>query len=199
MPTDASTLLLAALIGLIFGSFVTALSYRLPRGIGISTGRSKCMSCGTTLGPTDLVPVLSWVVSRGRCRSCGASVSARYPAIELITMAACVSAALVAPVGPLLFVLMMLAPSLVASAAVATEHGRVPVSLGVASAVLIGAWAWMASPSWGGALGMVAALGVLMFASRINILRQCHVAPAAALAIWLVAIAFSRAPGAGTP
>ncbi len=44
---------------------------------------SHCPACGTPLGPVDLVPVLSWVVLRGRCRHCGARISARYPLIEL--------------------------------------------------------------------------------------------------------------------
>jgi leader peptidase (prepilin peptidase)/N-methyltransferase len=75
----------AVLLGLIFGSLATALSYRLPRGLPIAADRSRCSSCGATLGARDLVPLLSWMASRGRCRQCGASVSWRYPAIEAVT------------------------------------------------------------------------------------------------------------------
>ena len=74
----------AALLGLVFGSFVTLVSYRLPRGEPILGLRSRCPSCRAALGVRDLVPVLSWLAHRRRCRRCGAPVSARYPLIELI-------------------------------------------------------------------------------------------------------------------
>ena len=72
-----------AALGAIFGSGVTALSWRLPRGESWARGRSRCPACGHVLGPLELVPVLSWVASRGRCRFCRAHVSVRYPLIEL--------------------------------------------------------------------------------------------------------------------
>lgn len=71
------------LLGAIFGSGMTALSWRLPRGQSWAHGRSKCPSCGHVLGPLQLVPVVSWLAARGRCHYCAARVSARYPAIEL--------------------------------------------------------------------------------------------------------------------
>ena len=70
-------------LGAIFGSAVTALSWRLPRGESWVHGRSRCPSCGHELGPLELIPVLSWVTSQGRCRSCRVRVSVRYPLIEL--------------------------------------------------------------------------------------------------------------------
>jgi len=70
-------------LGAIFGSAVTALSWRLPRGESWASGRSRCPACGHTLGPLELVPLLSWAFARGRCRACRAPVSGRYPAIEL--------------------------------------------------------------------------------------------------------------------
>jgi len=72
-----------SLIGVVFGSAVTALSWRLPRGTSWASGRSACPACGHPLGPLDLVPVLSWALARGRCRFCRAPVSVRYPLIEL--------------------------------------------------------------------------------------------------------------------
>lgn len=74
----------AMLLGLAFGSFVTLVTYRLPRGEPIFRGRSRCPSCEAALGPRDLVPVLSWLAHRGRCRRCGAPVSVRYPTMELV-------------------------------------------------------------------------------------------------------------------
>jgi leader peptidase (prepilin peptidase)/N-methyltransferase len=70
-------------LGAIFGSGVTALSWRLPRGESWVHGRSRCPQCGHRLGPPDLVPILSWALARGRCRYCGVAVSVRYPLIEL--------------------------------------------------------------------------------------------------------------------
>ncbi len=76
-------LLSGFVIGLIFGSFTGALSYRLPRGLSIARPPSSCPTCGARLGARDLVPVFSWIFSKGKCRHCGQKVSARYPLIEL--------------------------------------------------------------------------------------------------------------------
>ena len=70
-------------LGAIFGSAVTALAWRLPRGESWVHGRSRCPACAHVLGPLDLVPILSWVLARGRCRYCGVAVRVRYPLIEL--------------------------------------------------------------------------------------------------------------------
>lgn len=73
--------ILAGLLGLVMGSALNCLSLRLARGRAW-TGRSCCMSCGHTLAPRDLIPLLSWLLLRGKCRYCGAPVSARYPLTE---------------------------------------------------------------------------------------------------------------------
>lgn len=70
-------------LGLVMGSAVTAISWRVPRGQSWVHGRSKCSGCGHELGVFDLFPVLSWVFSGGRCRHCKTGVSARYPLIEV--------------------------------------------------------------------------------------------------------------------
>ncbi|MDF2628542.1 MAG: peptidase domain protein [Symbiobacteriaceae bacterium] len=72
------------LLGLVFGSFSSVLAYRLPRGESIVSPRSSCPHCQRVLGPADLVPVLSYIWLRGRCRHCGASIAWRYPVLELI-------------------------------------------------------------------------------------------------------------------
>ena len=81
------TLILAAafVLGLIFGSFATVASYRIPRRETIVSGRSKCPSCEHTIGALENIPVLSWVALRGKCKHCRAPISVRYPAIELAT------------------------------------------------------------------------------------------------------------------
>lgn len=74
---------LVVLAGLAFGSFVTLVSYRLPRDEPLVAGRSRCPSCKTTLRLPALFPLLSWLWQRGKCRYCGVGVSARYPLTEL--------------------------------------------------------------------------------------------------------------------
>jgi len=85
MSFDLGQGTLAAFLGLLFGSLASALSYRLPRALPVFADRSRCTACGAALRPWDLVPLLSWALSRGRCRHCGAPVSWRYPTIELVT------------------------------------------------------------------------------------------------------------------
>lgn len=82
MPAPVLLALLFALLGLIFGSFIAAVTVRMPRDEDIVFGRSRCMSCGETLKPWHLVPVFSWLIQRGRCALCGAAVSPRYLLIE---------------------------------------------------------------------------------------------------------------------
>ena len=70
-----------ALTGACFGSLTAAMAWRLPRGITV-WGRSACPHCGRALGVADLIPILSWLALRGRCRHCHTPVSAAYPLVE---------------------------------------------------------------------------------------------------------------------
>jgi len=74
----------AFVTGLIFGSFANVIIYRLPRKKSIVKPPSACPSCEKQLAAWDLIPVLSWVFLRGRCRSCQMKISIRYPVVELI-------------------------------------------------------------------------------------------------------------------
>ena len=69
-------------LGAVIGSFVTVLAHRLPRGEPWVGGRSSCPDCGATIPARDNVPIVSWLWLRGRCRSCGEPISARYPLTE---------------------------------------------------------------------------------------------------------------------
>jgi leader peptidase (prepilin peptidase) / N-methyltransferase len=75
----------AALAGLLIGSFLNVVAYRVPRRESLISPGSRCPSCGHAIAPYDNVPVLSWLLLRGRCRHCGTRISARYPAVELAT------------------------------------------------------------------------------------------------------------------
>ncbi|MFP5326041.1 MAG: prepilin peptidase [Acidimicrobiia bacterium] len=73
------------LFGLAVGSFLNVVIYRVPAGESIVSPRSKCPQCQTQIAERDNIPVVSWLLLRGRCRSCGAAISGRYPAVELLT------------------------------------------------------------------------------------------------------------------
>lgn len=76
---------LAFVFGLVVGSFLNVVIHRLPRGESLVLPASKCPSCGARLRWHDNVPLVSYLLLRGRCRSCGVRISARYPVVEAIT------------------------------------------------------------------------------------------------------------------
>jgi leader peptidase (prepilin peptidase) / N-methyltransferase len=80
---------IAGVIGAIFGSFLNVVAYRLPRGESLSHPRSRCPQCETPIKPYDNVPVLSWLVLRGKCRACGERIPARSPLVEVGTGVLC--------------------------------------------------------------------------------------------------------------
>ncbi len=75
----------AVLLGLLVGSFLNVVIYRVPRRQSVAWPASHCPHCGEPIRPLDNVPVLSYLLLRGRCRNCGGRISARYPAVEGIT------------------------------------------------------------------------------------------------------------------
>jgi leader peptidase (prepilin peptidase)/N-methyltransferase len=81
--------MLAAVMGAVLGSFLNVVAYRLPRGESLSRPRSRCPGCLTPVRPYDNVPVLSWLLLRGRCRACREPISARYPLVEAGTGLLC--------------------------------------------------------------------------------------------------------------
>lgn len=71
--------------GLVFGSFLNVCIYRLPRGLSVVTPRSACPGCGKRIAAYDNIPVLSWLILRGRCRHCRRPITPRYAIVELLT------------------------------------------------------------------------------------------------------------------
>lgn len=84
LPVWLSCALVVAL-GAIIGSFLNVVIHRLPREESIVFPNSRCPACATAIKAYDNIPVISWVVLRGRCRSCSSPISARYPGVELLT------------------------------------------------------------------------------------------------------------------
>jgi leader peptidase (prepilin peptidase) / N-methyltransferase len=162
----------AGLFGLLIGSFLNVVIYRVPRGLSIVSPGSFCPSCGTPVRPSDNIPVASWLVLRGRCRSCHTPISARYPLVEGLTAA--VFALVGAIVGPHLGVLALcvLAGTFVALVGIALDHQLSPPAVSVVGAALgLGlfvvtsavATSWQAW-SWSAAAGAAAlAMGALVW------------------------------------
>lgn len=79
------TITLIFLLGLLIGSFLNVCIWRIPRKESIVFPASHCPACDQALTPSDLIPVVSWLTLKGRCRYCGERISWRYPAVELLT------------------------------------------------------------------------------------------------------------------
>jgi leader peptidase (prepilin peptidase)/N-methyltransferase len=80
-----AVIVLAAVVGLIIGSFLNVVIHRVPRGDSVVFPRSHCPGCEQEIRPRDEIPVVSWILLRGRCRDCREPISVRYPLVELLT------------------------------------------------------------------------------------------------------------------
>lgn len=89
------TVLLVAFAGLLVGSFLNVVAYRVPRHESLVAPGSHCPSCAVPIKPYDNLPVLGWLLLRGRCRACRAGISARYPLVEALTAVLAVAVVLV--------------------------------------------------------------------------------------------------------
>lgn len=141
------SLVVAALIGLVMGSFINCWAWRYCNGESVTKGRSHCTSCRHDLAARDLVPVFSWIASGGKCRYCGERVSARYPATEVLC--AIVFVAIVAAYGLsletvelLAFTGILLFLSLVDLEIFIIPNGCIVAAIAVRVAYLIAAFAF---------------------------------------------------------
>jgi leader peptidase (prepilin peptidase) / N-methyltransferase len=121
--------------GAAIGSFVNVLAYRLPRRESVVKPRSRCPECGTPIAPYDNIPVLSWILLRGRCRHCEASISVRYPLVEALTALLFVAVGLKIGLEDTLLPALALTITLVTAADTDLEHRIIPNRLMAVSAV----------------------------------------------------------------
>lgn len=84
-PLEVVATAFITLLGLAVGSFLNVVIWRVPRGESVVAPPSHCPRCDAQIRTRDNIPVLSWIVLRGRCRDCGARISARYPGVEALT------------------------------------------------------------------------------------------------------------------
>jgi leader peptidase (prepilin peptidase) / N-methyltransferase len=82
---ETSVVVLATILGLAFGSFLNVVIWRVPAGRSLVRPGSACPNCGAAISPRDNVPILSWLMLRGKCRHCAEPISARYPLVEAFT------------------------------------------------------------------------------------------------------------------
>jgi len=127
----------SGLVGLVIGSFLNVVIYRAPRGLSLAHPRSHCPSCNTQLSAIDNVPLLSWLLLRGRCRYCHQHISLRYPIVELVTALFFTGLALALPSLAPLVSLCVLAGAVIAAAAI--DADGLPVPWAVAVTALVGA------------------------------------------------------------
>lgn len=137
---------MAGVFGAVIGSFLNVVVHRVPAGESIVSPGSRCPSCRTALAPYDNVPVLSWLILRGRCRSCGTTISPRYPLVELLTAVLFALVAAVNGVDERLALSLPFVAMLVAVAAIDLDHRIIPNRILAPAAVYAVAAAAVVAP-----------------------------------------------------
>ena len=118
--------MLAGVVGAVLGSFLNVVIHRLPRGESLVHPRSRCPSCGAQIAGYDNIPIVSWLLLRGRCRHCGARISPRYPAVELITALVFAAVVLVRGFDDDLIIELPFVAALIALAGIDLDHKLLP-------------------------------------------------------------------------
>src|SRR5919109_2248170 len=155
---------LALAPGLALGSFLNVVAARVPRRVSIVTPASACMECGTPIAWRDNIPLVSWLLLRGRCRHCGVRISALYPAVELATALLVAACVLDFGLSGRMVVAALFCAVLVAVTATDLTHRIIPnrIVVPAAAVILVAQTALEPSPQW--VLGALAASGFLFAA-----------------------------------
>ncbi|HEY3314281.1 MAG TPA: prepilin peptidase [Bacillota bacterium] len=168
---------LVFILGLVVGSFLNVLAYRLPRGESVVLPPSHCPACGERLRPWDLVPVISYLTLGGRCRYCRAPISARYPLVELATGALFTLVFVVRGPTPGLAAGLVIVSLMLAVAAVDLEHQRIPNQLtftGVGIGLVLGLFGLVGQAGaglpglWASLLGAIVGGGFLLVIGLVS-------------------------------
>lgn len=143
---DTPTMALIGVLGLCVGSFLNVCIYRLPRGESLVSPPSRCPRCGKRLRWFDNIPVLSWVLLRGRCGQCRAPISVQYPVIEIVTALVWLLVAWMTPPGWLLASRLVLATALIVLFMIDFEHQLLPNAITLPGIVIGVAFSVVAPP-----------------------------------------------------
>ena len=164
-------------MGAVLGSFLNVVIHRLPRGESLVHPRSRCPSCETQIAGYDNIPIVSWLLLRGRCRHCGARISARYPAVELITALVFAAVVLVRGFDDDLIIELPFVAALIALAGIDLDHKLLPNKI----VYPLAAW------------GVVAVL----IADRADLVEHLVAGAGAFLFLFLAVLAYPRGMGMG--
>ncbi len=195
----AAEVIAVVFIGLALGSLASLLVHRLPRGLPVGRTRSRCPRCGARLGARDLVPLVSWLAARGRCRHCGGAIGWRYPAIEASTALAVLAGWAVTGVGAQAACLAVLATALIAAAAVDLEWRILPDSALLAAGAAGLGWRALAGGTWAGTVLGAALLAALALGLRAWFTRRRGVEALGLGDVKLMAVAGLWLPPAALP
>jgi leader peptidase (prepilin peptidase)/N-methyltransferase len=186
-----------ALFGLIVGSFLNVVIYRVPRKESIVSPRSACPTCDVPIAPRDNVPVLSWLFLRGRCRNCHSPISMRYPLVEAATAGLFAGVAARIGFSWTLPAYLVLAAGLLALACTDMEHLLLPKrivypvlglvgSLLVVAAAITGHWHNLLVAAISGAVWFVIFFAMNAISPRALGFGDVRLAPVLGLALgWL--------------
>lgn len=166
-----------AVLGLLVGSFLNVVIWRVPRDESIVHPRSRCPRCGNQLRTVDNLPVLSWLFLRGKCHFCGEPISARYPLVELLTGVLFGVTAAKFGFDWALPAFLVLVAGLIALSGIDLDHKRLPIkvlypvlfavaALLVLAAAATGEWGDLARAAAGGVIGFVVLLLIHLIAPR---------------------------------
>jgi leader peptidase (prepilin peptidase) / N-methyltransferase len=161
----------------VLGSFLNVVIHRLPRGESLVHPRSRCPSCETQIAGYDNIPIVSWLVLRGRCRHCGAPISPRYPAVELITALVFAAVVLVRGFDDDLIIELPFVAALIALAGIDLDHKLLPNKI----VYPLAAW------------GVVAVL----IADRDDVVEHLVAGAGAFLFLFVAVLAYPRGMGMG--
>jgi leader peptidase (prepilin peptidase) / N-methyltransferase len=123
-------------MGAIVGSFLNVVIHRLPKRESVVKPASRCPSCSAPVKPYDNIPILSWLLLRGRCRGCGEPISPRYPLVEGLTAALCAGAVLAHDTAAGIALSIALILIVVPAALIDLEHRIIPNKLTAPGAVV---------------------------------------------------------------
>lgn len=155
-------LLTAALFGLVIGSFLNVCIYRLPRDQSIVWPASRCTTCGREISWFENIPVLSYAILRGRCRTCGDRISLMYPLVEVVTAGVFVAVAAAVGLSWLLPIRLLFGCAMIVLLVIDLQHQILPNEITLPGIVVGLAASLVAEPGWRDALiGALAGGGLL--------------------------------------
>jgi leader peptidase (prepilin peptidase)/N-methyltransferase len=124
------------LFGLCFGSFATALVYRIPRGEQFISGRSKCPTCKHELAPLDLLPIFSWLWLRGKCRYCKTEFGGGYPLVEIALTLMFIGIYTQMGITPASIIMALISTTIIILIAIDFEHYIIPDGINITLFIL---------------------------------------------------------------